>query len=164
MWLSREAGEYLLNIAAYMLHKNVGAIPLVDMNKATFIDEKYDDPRSTYGRIRDEYIILEEKELGKSQRNLQVAFVYEEFMEYVMARSLIDDWDQEGLDNTEISIEIENITKKYNEFAQIFGVMVYLALMLKSERNLDLWSLLLSKEKNGKRWSSKPFENCLQNN
>jgi HEAT repeat protein len=154
--LAEEVGGYLLNAAAYMLHDNVRAIPLAEMSRATQRTERYDDPRSIYGRIRDEFIILEEKERGRGRcKRRQIAFVYEEFMEYVMARSLMRDWDRAGLDEAAILGEIERLTGKYESFAQILGVMVYLALMLKEERDLALWSLLLNK---GGRWQKVVFE------
>ena len=153
--LTREVSEYLLNIAAYMLHNNVRAIPLAAISRATKRNEKYDDPRSLYGRIRDEFIILEEKDVGKGKRLLQVGFVYEEFMEYVMARSLIVDWDRRGLDEEGILAEIEQLTQKYDEFVQILGVMVYLALMLKEDRDLAFWTLLVDK---GEQWQKVVFE------
>ena len=97
--LAAEVGDYLLDLAAHMLHHNVRALPLTEVVLATKREEQYDDPRSVYGRIRDEFIILEEKERGRGKRKVsQVAFVYEEFMEYTMARSLIRDWDQANLD------------------------------------------------------------------
>lgn len=153
--LAEDVGEYLLRVASHMLHENVRAIPLVDLLKATQREEKYDDPRSVYGRIRDEFIILEEKELGRSQQKLLVAFVYEEFMEYVMARSLVAEWNQNDLNDTAILAEIEILTQKYTHFAQILGVVVYLALMLKETRDLTLWSLLLTK---GEKWQEVVFE------
>jgi formylglycine-generating enzyme required for sulfatase activity len=153
--LAQEIGDYLLSVAAYMLHKNVRAIPIDEMTRATQRKEQYDDPHSVYGRIRDEFIILEEKEVEEGGRNLQAAFVYEEFMEYVMARSLIESWEAEELGNDGIFDEIEKLTEKYTEFAQILGVMVYLALMLKDQRDLELWSLLLDK---GEKWQKVVFE------
>ena len=154
--LAADVGDYLLNVAAHMLYHNVRAIPLAEISQATGREEQCDDPRSVYGRIRDEFIILEEKERGKGQRKiLQVAFVYEEFMEYVMACSLLRDWDRANLDEAAILAEIETLTGKYKSFAQILGVMVYLALMLREERDLALWSLLLNK---GKRWQKVVFE------
>lgn len=154
--LVEEVGEYLLNVAAYMLHNHVRAVPLDEMAQATQRTERYDDPNSVYGRICDEFIILEENERGRGRRKVrQVAFVYEEFMEYVMASSLMRDWDAAGLDEAAILTEIEALTGKYASFAQILGVMVYLALMLKEEWDLALWSLLLNK---GERWQKVIFE------
>ena len=60
------------------------------MSEASWREEQYDDPRSVYERIRNEFIILEEKERSKV---LQGAFVYKEFMECVMARPLMRHWD-----------------------------------------------------------------------
>ena len=148
--LAGEVGDYLLKVAAYMLHNNVRTVPLAEMMQATQLEERYNDPRSIYGRIRDEFIILEEKERSKDKhRIMQVAFVYEEFMEYVMARSLIRDWDQEGLDELGIFEVVESLTEKYYEFTQILGVVLYLALILEEERGLALWPLLL---KQGEHW------------
>lgn len=154
--LAEEVGGYLLNVAAYMLHNNTRAIPLAEIAPATQHSERYDDPRSLYGRVRDEFIILEERQQDRGRRKeLQVAFVYEEFMEYVMARALIRDWEQAGLDEATILTAVKELTKKYEEFAQILGVMVYLALMLKEEHDLALWSLLLEQ---GERWQQTVFE------
>jgi hypothetical protein len=142
--LTAKVGDYLLTVAAHMLHHNVRAIPLAEMPQATGREEQYEDPRSVYGRIRDEFIILEEKERGKGHRRVfQVAFVYEEFMEYVMARSLLRDWDRAILDETAILAEIEALTGRYESFAQILGVVVYLALMFA-----------------GRKWCSRPSTSC----
>jgi hypothetical protein len=48
--LAEEVGGYLLNVAAYMLHNRVRAVPLAEMSRATQRVERYDDPRSVYGR------------------------------------------------------------------------------------------------------------------
>ena len=154
--LTQDVEAYLLNVAAHMLHNNVRAVPLSEIAEATHVEEVYSDPRSIYGRIRDEFIILEEKERGAGRRKTpQIAFVYEEFMEYVMARSLTRDWARDGLDEPGILAAVDDLTEKYDEFAQILGVMVYLALMLKDERDLALWSLLLER---GERWQRVVFE------
>ena len=103
--LSAEVGKYLLKVAAYMLHNNVRAIPFPAMSRAAW-EEDRSDPRSIYGRISDEFIILEEKTRGKGRyKSLQVAFVYEEFMEYVMALSLVADWEQRGYADVERETE-----------------------------------------------------------
>jgi len=154
--LTVKVGECLLSLAAHMLHHNVRAIPKVEMPTISECERRRDDQLSMYGRIRDEFIIVEEKERGRGRRKiLQVAFVYEEFMEYVMARSLMLDWDQANLDEEAILAKIEALTGKYESFAQIVGVMVYLALILKEERDLALWSLLLNR---GESWQKVVLE------
>ncbi|MCP4298221.1 MAG: hypothetical protein GY786_21760, partial [Proteobacteria bacterium] len=154
--LAQEIGTYLVKIAKHMLHHNVRALSIENLSKITDRNKSHIDPRSLYGRIRDEFIILEEKERGKGRHKfLQVAFVYEEFMEYVMARSLIVEWDKEDCDDSEILAEIEALFKKYDSFTQIFGVIVYLALILKADRNLALWSLLANR---GGHWQEIIFE------
>jgi HEAT repeat protein len=153
--LAAMVGDYLMDIAKYMLANDIRAIPLFEIGKATEIIEQAFDPRSIYGRIRDEFIILEEKEITEGFKKItQIAFVYEEFMEYVMARALVSDWEQKRLDQQSIIPEIENLLSKYTRFAQILGVVVYLAIMLKS-RNIQLWSLLFTR---GEQWQKAVFE------
>ena len=59
---------------------------------------------------------------------MQVAFVYEEFMEYTMARSLLRDWEAAGLDEQGILAAIDALAAQYASFAQVLGVMVYVGL------------------------------------
>jgi hypothetical protein len=160
--LATEVGEYLLTLAGYMLNNNVRAIPVNAMAQAIGHPEPLGNPRSTYGRIRDEYIILEEQVRGKGKRQTrQVAFVYEEFMEYVMAQSLLRKWEEAHVDEEELLNEIVELTGKYDSFAQILGVMVYLNLLLKDsqllkeQHGLTLWRRLLSK---GEQWQNVVFE------
>ncbi len=154
--LAESVGDYLLNVAAYMLHHKVRAVPLADVGQAGGRREQRGDRYSYYGRIRDEFIIWQEKDPGEGRQGPpQVAFVYEEFMEYAMARSLIRDWDRDRLDEGAILAEIETLTDKYGAFPQILGVIVYLSLMLKEQRGLALWPLLLNK---GDRWRGVVFE------
>ncbi len=152
-----DVASYLLNIADYMLRHNERALLLTKLSEATRTTEATTDPRSLYGRIRDEFIILEEQERGKGKRRvLQIAFVYEEFMEYVMARALIQAWDEQSLDDTAILAELDRLKQSYRHFSQILGIMVYLAIMLKEPpRNLTFWSLLIN---SGKVWRDVVFE------
>lgn len=148
--LVEEVGNYLLDVAAYMLHNNVRAITLSEMSQATQHSEQYNNPRSIYGRIRDEFIILEEKQYKEDlDKEDYIVFVYEEFMEYVMARSLLRDWNRDRLNEKGILSSIEELAEKYTEFAQILGVMVYLAVMLEEDRDIALWHFLLKK---GRHW------------
>ncbi len=148
--LAENVADYLLKLAAYMLQQAIRAIPVHKLPIATGRTEVWSDLRSMYGRIRDEYIILEDKGRGTSRYAVeQVGFVYEEFMEYVMARSLMRDWSMRQLSNSAIPAEIEHLRRRHRAFATILGVMVYLALMLKHERKVALWPMLMGK---GKEW------------
>jgi HEAT repeat protein len=155
-WLIEEVSSYLLHLASYMLYHNVRTIPLLELKMASGIEEDFASIRSIFGRIRDEYIILEEKQFGsRLKKTVHVAFVYEEFMEYVMALALIHEWDGKGISSEGILDHISELTKNYDSFAQIFGVIVYLALMLKESHQITLWSLLLKK---GLEWQNAIFE------
>lgn len=149
-------GSYLERIASYMFANHIRSVPQQDISKATKIEEDCSDPRSLYGRVRDEYIILEEVELGRGpERKLYVAFVYEEFMEYVIARSLLSSWFSAGFSRKDILETVENLTREYDDFVQIFGVMIYLAIMLKERWDIELWQILLSR---GEIWQKVVFE------
>ncbi len=149
--------NYLSNVASYMLRNMIHAIPLDRLPTASGVDEDLDDPRSLYGRIRDEFIVLEEQEhISGSIKYFQVAFVYEEFMEYVMARSLLRDWSRERYSDLQILGEINQLVEQYKEFTQLIGVLVYLSIMLKEYRHMELWSLLLSKD--DEKWQQVIFE------
>lgn len=151
-----QIGQYLLNLASYMLLQNTRAIPLKYLTKATGIEDDFRQIDSIFGRIRDEYIILEEKLVGsRYKKTINIAFVYEEFMEYAMARSLVSVWSESSQSQNEILKSVEKLTEKYHSFSQIIGVMVYLALMLKETHNIALWSLLLRK---GPEWQNVVFE------
>lgn len=148
--LKKEVGNYLLDVAAYMLHHNVRIMTVSEMSHAAQSSTQCNNSHLFYVKIRGELIILEEKQHKEDQGEENcVVFVYEEFMEYVMARSLIRDWERARLNREGILSSVEKLTEKYTEFAQILGVMVYLAVMLRGDRDLALWRSLLRK---GRHW------------
>jgi hypothetical protein len=108
---------------------------------------------SPYGRIIDEHIVIEELEVYGYERKKLIAFVFEEFMEYTMARGLLAKW--QAFDLTEICRQVETLTQKYQAFNQIFGVLLYSSIMLKEQRNLSLWPALISI---GSRWQTVVIE------
>jgi HEAT repeat protein len=108
------------------------------------------------GENRGELITWEEKERRYAQhRVIEVTAINAEFLEYLMARSLVRDWEREGLNKAGILSEIEMLTNRYESLAQIIGVMVYLALILDERRNLSLWLLLLEQ---GEHWQRAIFD------
>jgi HEAT repeat protein len=135
--------DYSLSMAAPMLRHAVWPASRVDL-----------------GQARGELITLEEKERRYDQRRvILVTAISTEFLEYMMARSLVRDWDRADLNKASILAEVEMLTDKYESFAQIIGMMVYLALILDERRNLLLWSLLLEQ---GEHWQRTIFDSFYQ--
>jgi len=141
----RRIERYLLAIAQRMLETGQRAIPVTELGTVTGERNVYARD-SVYLRILDEDIVLEE-ELSRQGDERRVVFVYEEFMEYTMARGLmakLSDCSEE-----EIIAEINRLAGDADAFANILGVMVYLSIALKKERGISLWHLLTS---HGPRW------------
>jgi hypothetical protein len=141
--LVARVGDYLMDLAAYMLARKIRAVPLSDLGQAVGRVEEAGDPRSIYGRVRDEYIVHEAMARGRRGREaLQVAFVHEEFAEYVMARALVRDWEKNGLDEPAIVERINELIGEYERAHQILAVMSHVEPMLAEASDIDLWPWL----------------------
>ncbi len=139
--IKNHVGQCLLGVAGAMLNANMRVIPRENALNLTDSAQGSTLLSTPYGRILDEHIILEEiPQYGKNTITL-VAFVFEEFMEYAMARFLVNSW--RSLPEQEIALQLVELTKKYQSFNQVFGVALYSGLMLKSEHNLSLWTALI---------------------
>ncbi|MEM1254981.1 MAG: serine protease [Cyanobacteria bacterium P01_H01_bin.21] len=142
-------GNCLTQIAGKMLDTNNRTLPVRTAQELTDSSLKRSVLQSPYGRILDEYIILEELSELYDPNEVNVAFVFEEFMEYSMARSLFERW---AIKKTnEILLEITDLTQKYESFSQVLGVVLYVALMLKEKRKIALWPLLINQ---GDEWKT----------
>jgi hypothetical protein len=83
--------------------------------------------KSRYFQILDENILIEQKPMGASF-NLYVSFVYEEFMEYVLARSL---WHQMLMENERVLPKdiigiVKRLFTKEEKFVAVLGMAIYL--------------------------------------
>ncbi len=136
----------IIGIAREMLHRCSRSLPASVAREQDTSRQQTSVVYLPYGRIIDEYIILEEVS-EEATGETQVAFVFEEFMEYAMARALFREWLKQPLDV--IVQQVADLTEKYAAFSQVFGVILYLALMLKEERGLALWPALIGL---GDRW------------
>ena len=146
-------GQSILNVAGSMLQSNKRTIPTSLALSLTMSSGRSSQLFTPYGRILDEHIILEELSSLKADTETVVAFVFEEFMEYAMARSLMDSW--RALAPPEIGKHVATLTTKYDSFGQVFGVVLYVALMLKEERGIALWPVLIAL---GKKWEQAVLE------
>ncbi|MGO7904929.1 restriction endonuclease [Rhizobium leguminosarum] len=145
--LKRSVAKCILDIATHMLANNVRAIPVLTAQQLSLSDTLPSQLPASYGRILDEHIVLEELDPWGTNETTLVAFVFEEFMEYAMARSMLAQW--RAMDLNEIYAGVVTITERYNDFSQVLGVVLYLALMLKEKRDIALWSTLIDR---GPQW------------
>ena len=139
--LKRSVGQCILDIASHMLTHNVRAISVQSAHQITHSEGLASQLAAPYGRILDEHIVLEELDSYGTADTTLVAFVFEEFMEYAMARAMLARWRGFSLD--QISVAVVKITEQYGDFSQVLGVVLYLALMLKEERDMALWPTLI---------------------
>jgi hypothetical protein len=123
--------QYLLDLVIYMFQNSIPVIMSNEIIKATG-DRDISTENSLYLRLLDEDIILAE-EPGHNSDTWRISFVYEEFMEYVLARSILRDPDRIKLSNVE---DIFNLLDKAQEkWINARGVGEYIALMLIEEES-----------------------------
>lgn len=147
--LQRLIGDCILAIAGHMLTNNTRALSVSAAHKLTRSDSLPSDMPVPYVRILDEHIVLEELDAWGTADTTLVAFVFEEFMEYAMARSLFAQFGASDLEA--IYADVIAITERYDAFSQVMGVVLYLALMLKERRGVALWPALM---KQGPQWQN----------
>ncbi len=151
--LQEQISEKVISVALLMLKENTRSIAQKKVHEIMWVDGSDSILKSPYGRIMDEHIIMEELESYGYVKETKVAFVFEEFMEYAMARGLFIEWLNDNLES--ICRNVKILTEKYNDFNQVFGVLLYLALMLKEKRNLALWPALIEQ---GQVWQQVVIE------
>lgn len=141
--IKNHLGDKLKGIALMMLEQNTRAIDENDVRTIMQSESLGLLLATPLGRIIDEHIILEEIDVRGYDSKVMIAFVFEEFMEYSMARSLYSKW--LDLPVNTICDHVKELTEKYGDFNQIFGVLLYVALMLREKRNIALWPSLILK-------------------
>lgn len=148
-----EVNAFLYCIAGYMYSINNRYIPysvIGPITRGIYYGQNMADIYSLYSRILDEDIILEEVspsegiQFGKDYEDEQYCtFVYEEFMEYIIACSL--EMEMRKSSDSELMGEVEKLFAKQKQFINVIGVMLYLAYILKQKRGLSIWSKLYEK-------------------
>ncbi len=131
---SEEIFEYLEMVALMMLENKKRILPvkaLLHKARKEFGESESRTVNSRYVQILDEDILLEEKPSGVEMR-LKVGFVYDEFMEYVIAKALWSDLISKyrQITATEIKKLAEDLLLKKKEFVSVLGVITYLAELL----------------------------------
>jgi Domain of unknown function (DUF4062) len=151
---SYEIYEYIKAIADMMYDREERFIPIEDLRKR--MQEGFDRKPihsigSMYVQVLDEDIIIEQKPYG-SEFYIKVEFVYDEFMEYVIAKSL---WSKllKSKSNTDLSDVLtltEKLLKKEKNFVSIAGIIVFIGEMyaaINPRRKLSFIDWLIQKNR-----------------
>jgi CheY-like chemotaxis protein len=131
----RAVQEFLFRLADRMRAARRRDVPRDDIPTVT-ADQNLESPESTYVSILGEDILLEEQPDAKTGL-IQVVFTYDEFMEYMLAQSMLRNVTARG----QIAVEalIEECQNGANEFHSLIGVLEYVAVILKEEWQLPIW-------------------------
>lgn len=97
--------------------------------------EDLNDNNSIYNLIRDENVVFEILIHPYSTKK-QVRFVYDEFMEYILARSWIDKELAPTFSESAIEVLIEKAVNKFSTFPSAFGALLFLDGMLDKKGEL----------------------------
>lgn len=140
--------NFLLSLARKMRFNRDRNLFFEDITKITGLMD-FEASSSIYTRILDESIILEQipEESGIRCRP-RVTFVYDEFMEYVIARDLVVNT-MNTQDHRIMNLRFNRLLRSANRFSSIYGVIAYLLLMLEEERNFDGWNQVYMR---GDKW------------
>ncbi|MGM0582893.1 MAG: DUF4062 domain-containing protein [Bacteroidota bacterium] len=149
-----EIYEYITTIADMMYDREERFIPIESLRKK-MKDGLENHPihsiRSMYVQVLDEDIIIEQKPYG-TELNLKVEFVYDEFMEYVIAKSL---WLKllNSKNNTKLK-DVIILTKKLlikeKNFVSVAGVIVFIGELFAANnprQKLEYIDWLIQKER-----------------
>lgn len=140
--------NFLLSLARKMRFNRDRNLSFEDITKITDLMD-FEASSSIYTRILDESIILEQiPEESGIRRRPRVTFVYDEFMEYVIARDLVLNT-MNVQDHRILSLRFNRLLRSANRFSSIYGVIAYLLLMLEDERNFDGWNQVYMR---GDKW------------
>lgn len=127
-----EIFEYLRMIASMMLDGNARSLAVrkvAQQARAEFGETSIRTLESRYVQILDEDILLEEKPAG-SATNLTVSFVYEEFMEFIIAKALWSEFSGSTISATSATKLAERLLAKEKEFISVLGVILYIGELL----------------------------------
>ena len=134
-----EIDRFLKSLALNMLNLMSRYIPLNRIPAVTG-ESDMQTQKSKYIAILDEDVIIEQSVFGHEQR---VTFVYDEFVEYMMARAVLTELPH---DNYSKSVKrLIGILMKGKKYPSVLGVVGYAAIILKEEMGLSVWEPLLEK-------------------
>ncbi len=131
----RTIENFLFKLADRMRTTKSRDIPRGLVSKIT-AEEDLDSPESTYVSILGEDILLEE-EPDQATGTIKVVFTYDEFMEYMIARSILRFRTSKGqAPPTDLVRECETYVEA---FPSLVGVFEYLAVILREDYDCAIW-------------------------
>jgi hypothetical protein len=136
-----EVFDYLQVIARLMLTEHIRLLPV--RRVAYHIQNEFNEKTirsidSRYVQILDEDILLEQRPSGQ-QMDIMVSFVYDEFMEYVIAKAIWSEMCQR-VDNPnfeEVKDVVSTLLKQEEKFISVLGIAVYLGELLATKSQKD---------------------------
>ncbi|HET7461135.1 MAG TPA: hypothetical protein VFJ82_07795, partial [Longimicrobium sp.] len=126
---SSRVQRYLLKLATFMFHRSTSSMDLEEVVESTG-DADLSGQDSLYLHLLDEDIIIEEQP-GDFPNERRVAFVYEEFMEYLLASAIYNAPEAFGITDPGASFEMLDALKE--NWTNARGVGEYVCLMLLSD-------------------------------
>ena len=136
----QEVARFLLSMAEEMKNRSSKGLTDEEITRVTGITD-FISPNSIYRRILDEDIIIEE-EIGETCR--RVNFTYENFMEYTMAKSIMEQW--RSKENEKILDEFKELGNQAQDFENLYGVIDYLIIMMEISKDLQIAMLQKASE------------------
>jgi len=134
----REVQDFIFSLARKIRFTRDRNLTLADISSITGIQD-LSSRGSLYIQLLDARIVIEqtpnESERWKEPR---VTFVYDEFMEYAIARELIEKT-MVGVDDTLVTVKLNLLSKAAKRFSTLFGVVAYLLPMLEDYFTFDFW-------------------------
>jgi hypothetical protein len=179
--LGQQAGarmeRFLFRLVGHMLDCSSLQVSVREVAEITG-EEDLETPRSLYRRLLDQDIILEElppeQALDRSYAARKVAFVYDEFYDYVAARSHVHRRGWDALAPVAIAADFARLLGGARRFEQLVGVAEYLVLIAEAAGlhrllcavlarlgEVDLLCSVLPKLKEVDAWAPEALRVCL---
>lgn len=144
--------QVVLRLAKAMFESNATSIEAKNLRRAAGVSHEL-SPDSTYTKLLGEDVILEQRnaEIARTGQSERIGFVYDEFMEYALARWYLQSGDSVAFPDADAAFR--RLSKKESAFRSIVGVVEYVIAFLLDERRFrSAFRLLVLMSKAGKRW------------
>ena len=130
--------EFLFRLSDQMRTLRRRDVPREEVKTVTD-QQSLESPESVYVSILGEDIMLEEEPDAKNGQ-IHVVFTYDEFMEYMIARSMLRKITSK--EKLNIKVLVDECQNGSNEFQSFVGVLEYLAVILKEEWQTTIWEAI----------------------
>jgi len=135
---TREIENCLFSLADRMRRSKTREVSRDDVPVVTK-QADLESPESVYVAILGEDIILEEEPEEETGR-INVVFTYDEFMEYIIARSMVRSC--HPLSETRIEQLVKECESGIDDFPSFVGILEYLSIILREDHGLAVWDII----------------------